>query len=215
MQVKLSPSFLACASKALIDSAPPFSPFSSSVSIRQIPIKDKISIRWIQTFMEVQNLVCRRQAGNKAASPEKQLFIDETVACHLGCMKRSFASGEINEDMVENTDATHFIFNMDNGRTIGFRGQEDIKCADVVSDDEGIIMIVRVTGGAHDGIAAPCWCFKTKIARTPSVEFQTTSQECPIARVKRVEWTVAFFKSGCQRAVKSSETLLEWKGCCL
>ncbi len=36
---------------------------------------------------------------------------------------------------------------MDNGRTLGFAGDDNVKYADVVSGGEGITMTVRVTGG--------------------------------------------------------------------
>lgn len=42
-------------------------------------------------------------------------------------MKLGIDSGELDEDSVENADEAHFIFSMDNGRTIGFRGYENAK----------------------------------------------------------------------------------------
>lgn len=38
------------------------------------------------------------------------------------------------------------MINMDNSRTAGMRGDEHVKYADVFSDDDGIIMMVRLTG---------------------------------------------------------------------
>eukprot|EP00474_Spongospora_subterranea_P004711 CRZ05169.1 hypothetical protein [Spongospora subterranea] len=36
---------------------------------------------------------------------------------------------------------------MDNGKTLGFRGDTDVVCADVVSGGIGVTMMVRLTGG--------------------------------------------------------------------
>ena len=56
------------------------------------------------------DLVMRKQTGKLAVSPEKQLHIEKSVAFHLGVLKRGFASGELNEDYIENADETHFIY---------------------------------------------------------------------------------------------------------
>ena len=90
----------------------------------------------MQTFIDVQGLVIRRQAGSLAVSPQKQLFIEKTVAFRPGKLKRGFESGDLNEGLVENADETHFVFNKDNGRTGGFRGDEKAKNSDFVSVDE-------------------------------------------------------------------------------
>ena len=92
-------------------------------------------------------------------SPEKQFKIETQVAYHLGQMKK-FNSGELNENLVENIDETHFVINMDNGRTLGFRGDENVKYADVVSGDESLTMMVRITGGPDAHIEAPMMIFQ-------------------------------------------------------
>lgn len=45
---------------------------------------------------------------------------------------------------MESADETHFIFNMDNGRRIGFRGAVAVKYADIVWGEEPITMMVRL-----------------------------------------------------------------------
>jgi hypothetical protein len=49
--------------------------------------------------------------------------------------------------MVENADETHLVVNMDNGRTLGMIGDEDVKYADVVSGGTGMTRLVRISGG--------------------------------------------------------------------
>ena len=49
----------------------------------------------------------------------------------------------------ENMDETHFVINVDNGRTLGVQGGDnDVMYADVVSGGEGMTMMLCITGGA-------------------------------------------------------------------
>lgn len=85
--------------------------------------------------MEHSNIVGRAQSGKLMLSPAKQEVIDKQVAYHLGVLSRLFTSGELSEDDVENADETHFVINMDNGCTLGFKGDECVKYADIVSGE--------------------------------------------------------------------------------
>ena len=49
---------------------------------------------------------------------------------------------------------------MDNGRTLGFSGQEEVKYADAVSGGEGMTMVVRIIGGRDAKVEAPFMVFK-------------------------------------------------------
>ena len=75
-------------------------------------------------------------------------------------MKVKFNSGQLDDSLIENIDETHFIINMDNGRTLGFRGDENVKHADVVSGGESMTMMVRITGGPDSHIKAPMIIFQ-------------------------------------------------------
>ena len=95
-------------------------------------------------------------------SPEKQAHIERTVAFHMGELKRGFESGDLDENLVCNLNETHFIINCDNGRTLGFRGDENVKYADVVSGGVGMTMMVLVTGGSRSTIGAPMMIFQNQ-----------------------------------------------------
>ena len=75
-------------------------------------------------------------------SAAKQDHIEKTVAYHLGELRRGFESGDLNEDLLCNMDETHFVNNCDNGHTLGFCGDTEVKYADVVSGGIGMTMIV-------------------------------------------------------------------------
>ncbi|KAI9922222.1 hypothetical protein PsorP6_000227 [Peronosclerospora sorghi] len=56
-------------------------------------------------------------------------------------------------------DETHFVINFGNGRTLVFRGDSDVKYADVVSGG-GMTMMVNLTGGPNSQIATPMLIFQ-------------------------------------------------------
>lgn len=96
-------------------------------------ISQKITSRWVQTFMESNNIVLRGHTDKRQLSPEMQGEIERDVAGHLGVLQRGFESGRVNEDTVENIDETQFVVDFDSGKTLGFSGEKQVKYADVVS----------------------------------------------------------------------------------
>ena len=52
------------------------------------------------------------------------------------------------------------MINRDNGRTLGFRGDTEVKYADVVSGGIGMTMMVYITGGSRARIGAPMMIFQ-------------------------------------------------------
>ena len=62
-------------------------------------------------------------------------------------LKRSFDSGLFDENLMENIDETHFVVNMDNGRTLGFRSDTSTKYVEVVSGGDSMALVVQISGG--------------------------------------------------------------------
>jgi hypothetical protein len=62
-------------------------------------------------------------------------------------LKCYFELGELDENIIENVDETHFIINYDNGKALGFKGDKHFKYANVVSSGVGMTMVVKVTRG--------------------------------------------------------------------
>ena len=78
---------------------------------------------WVDQFCLKHRIVVRRQTGKLQLSSEKEVYISKSVA---------FENGILDENYIGNMDETHFVFNMDNGTTLGFTGDK-IKYADVSS----------------------------------------------------------------------------------
>ena len=117
---------------------------------------------------QIGNSSADREAFDEPGEPGEAVVYRKVLAFHLGELKRGFESGELDEDLVENADETHFVFNMDNGRTVGMRGDEHVKYADVASGDEGITMMVRITGGRNARVEAPMLVSKFKLLLSDS-----------------------------------------------
>ena len=133
----------------------------------QTNIGSKITYGWVSLFMERFDIVIRKQAGKLMVSDEKQLSIEKNVAYHLGQIKRDFDNGILDENMVENSDETHFVVNMDNGRTLAMKGSDKVKYADVVGGGDGMTLMVRVTGGVDAKIYASLMIFSNKDRNYP------------------------------------------------
>jgi hypothetical protein len=122
-------------------------------------LTQKITHCWMQQFMDVHNIILLSQRGNLSYSPEKKRQIEMNTAYHLDVLQRGFQSGVFDENLMENLDETHFTVNMDNGRTLGFRGDTVFKYADVVAGGDAMTMVIRISGDRRSMVEAPMLIF--------------------------------------------------------
>lgn len=80
-------------------------------------------------------------------STAKTVELEKEVAHHLRVLRKRFEWGDIDKDNVSDVDETHFVLNMDNGRTFRFTSDEHMRYADVTSGGESLTMIVRRSRG--------------------------------------------------------------------
>ena len=116
------------------------------------PIKNHVTKRWIQHFMQSNNIASRSQTGKLMVSPAKQELIEREVAFHLGSLKRDFDVGVLNEADIYNADETHFCIDQHDQRTLSRRTDSDVKYADVVSGDDEMTMMVLIGGGINSSV---------------------------------------------------------------
>jgi hypothetical protein len=121
----------------------------------------------MQQFMDVHNIVLLSQMGNLSCSPEKERQIEMNTAYHLGVFQRGFQSRIFDENLMENLDETHFTVNMDNGRTLGFRGDTVVKYADVIAGGDTMTMVIRILGGRRSMVEAPMLIFTNGSSNYP------------------------------------------------
>jgi hypothetical protein len=75
---------------------------------------------------------------------EKQSSIYRAIAYHLGQVKHDFDNNLLHDDTTLNMDETHFIANMDDGKTLDFCGSSSVNHHDVVSGGESVTLVVTL-----------------------------------------------------------------------
>lgn len=128
----------------------------------------KIDSRWMQNVMERYRIVSRAHTGKHRCSPVKGEEIEVSVSIHLATVSGLLGRRKMDESDMENADKAQFIINVDNGRTLGFCGDMEVKHADVVSGGEGFTIGVRLTGGCYARVASPFMVFKNMDRNYPS-----------------------------------------------
>lgn len=78
----------------------------------------------MQFFYESFRIVSRALTGKLHLNAAKESFIVEEVAFNLCQLARDFQSLQLSKGDVENADETHFHINMENSRTLRFRGDK-------------------------------------------------------------------------------------------
>lgn len=160
------------------------------------PQRDLMESRWVQTLCARFRIVSRSQTGKNKMRPGKNIELEKDVARHLGRLKKYFESGELEEQCISNADETHFVFNMDDGRTLGLPNDQDVRYADVTSDTEGMKMLVRISGGINARIEPPFMIFKNKTRNyrmrnvpgsVPGVAYRTGPKEW-MDSLNMIEW---------------------------
>ena len=117
--------------------------------------------------MHVHNIVLLSQTSRLIYSLEKEIQIERNTIYHLEVLKRGFGSSLFDENLMENIDGTHFVVNMDNGRTLGFWGDTSTKYAEVVSGGDSMTSVVRILGGHQFMIEAPMLIFTNSNSNYP------------------------------------------------
>ena len=124
-----------------------------------ILLTQKLNHSWDQQFMHVHNIVLLSEIGRLTCSLEKEIQIERNIVYHLVVLKRGFDSSFFDENLMENIDETHFVVNMDNGRTLGFWNDTSTKYVEVVSGGDSMTLVVQISGGRRSMIEAPMLIF--------------------------------------------------------
>lgn len=88
-----------------------------------------------------------------------QQRIENQVLYFLGCVAREIQPGQLAEENIENCDHTHFQINMNNELNLGFRGNGNVKYADVTSGGRGMNLMVQISGGRLSVVEVPFLIF--------------------------------------------------------
>jgi len=88
------------------------------------------------------------------------------VAYYLGCIKRAYDNG-LDESTVENSDETHMIIDMDNGRVLDFNGKKRVTYAEVSGGRDNFTVCMRISGGVNGKIEKPFVIFQNRTSNYP------------------------------------------------
>ena len=94
--------------------------------------------------MNSQNIVLLFQCGRMTCSPKKELSIEMQTTYNLEVLQRRFSSREFDENLIKNLNKIHFVVNLDNGQTLGFRGDTIVKYVEVVFNGKSMTMVVHI-----------------------------------------------------------------------
>lgn len=115
-------------------------------------------------------------------------YNDRTISFHLGQVRARFSDGAWNKDTIFNFDETHFVFDFDNGRALGFKGQTFVSYAEVSNGTEGLTVGLLIRGGANARIESAFVIFTTRNGSYLSAAFLTTSKMYHIEAEGKFGW---------------------------
>lgn len=96
-------------------------------------------------------------------------MIDQATSCVLFRKRGSRISGwaSSSQETVENADESHFIVNVNSSHTLRFKGEKEVRYADVVSGGDGMTMMVHISDGRNGQLENQFMKFKNKDSNYP------------------------------------------------
>lgn len=158
--------FVSFALRCIQDNNGPFGVSSKDPTSDRL-ISSHITPHWVRSFFRRFEIVHRVHRGKKLISGPALVLYEKNVSAFLGSLKQRFETGELNENDVANMDESHFIFDMDDRRTLAVRGSTSVNYVDVVSGTEGMSMVLLLSGGPNAKLYAPFMIFKNALGSYP------------------------------------------------
>lgn len=98
---------------------------------------------------------------------------------NLGCALRDFASGLLDEDLVDNIDEVHFLNILEKGKAFKLCGALEEKFSDVTSVRKGMNLLVKLVGGRNAEVLPDFVIFQNASRRYPMRRlFDDVPSEC-------------------------------------
>ncbi len=162
---------------------------------------DSISMRCVYAFMMRFKITIRKQCGSLVRHRPAHRLPPGRAATWV-------YDGIYEEDLVENMDETHFVSNMDNRKTVGFKVQEEANYADVVSGGESMTLVLRLSSGVNSKFEPPFIIVMNKAQIILSLVFRTTLLGYSSVLGHLVERTTGYWWNDWRNDVQSDRTLL-------
>jgi len=131
------------------------------------PLIDAISNYFITDFCNRNRLVSRRRTGNLTLSPEATTELHRGLTYHLGCLKRDYDDGVLDERDVENFDETHMVLDMGGEYTLSSVNTKRVNYAALSNGRQSFTICLRISGGPQAKIEPPLVLFPNKDSNYP------------------------------------------------
>ncbi len=109
----------------------------------------------------------RKQCGLLVWSELYPIYTAQLIAYHLRKLQHGFNDWISGPALVENMGETHFVFNVENKKRLGFKGKRNVNYADVVSGGESMTLSFGLSGGVKSNLEAPFNIFMDKNTNYP------------------------------------------------
>lgn len=129
-------------------------------------IDEVLTLRWVDDFCDMYQIVTRRRTGNKTLSPERIARNKKFLSHHLGVIKRMYEDG-LDPSSVENYDETHMVLDLDNGQVLDFQGKKQVSYADVSSGRDCFTVCFRISAANGGKIEKPVIIFQNPNSSYP------------------------------------------------
>lgn len=137
-------------------------------------IKEHNKPLWVSRFMATNNIFTLTETCKLMISPTKREIINCQVVYNLGQLSRDFNPGRLREEEICHGDETNVVINLNTNNTLAFRGDGKVKYADVVIGEEGITLMVTLSGGTNVRMETSFMIFKNATS-LPHLEMLTTT----------------------------------------
>lgn len=97
-------------------------------------------------FIDRNGVLSRDHIRKLQVSSKKEDFTSQKSAIFLEKVTREIRSDSLREGKIQNVGETHFVINVDNGRTIDFCGIENVNYLDVAFSEKRVAMLVYLLG---------------------------------------------------------------------
>lgn len=139
-----------------------------------LPLFEKVNLCWVQSFMKRFRIVSRAHAGKPCLSLTKENKLEISVAIHRRKLRKMLVKKAVDENNLGNADETHFLINMDNGRTLVYAESHDVKYSGVLSGGDGMTMVLQLSSGRDVRNETPFMVFMKKDRYYPIRRFPDT-----------------------------------------
>ncbi len=150
----------------LRDSALKFLNYAHNLDLPGGPVENLVGKYFLHDFVMWQNIVVWSQSRHQAHQAIWEQYYDHCVANYLDEVQNLLGQG-LNEDLMYNLDETHFIFDQDDSKALGFLGEIAVYYAEVSNGPENFALVPLIRSGSHACIESIFVIFKNENANHP------------------------------------------------